>query len=173
MTAPQERRAAGEPRSVRVTGEAKERTATGIYGIIVSAAVMAAAHAPSAVITVAAVLVTLVTYWAAERYARIVAERIHEGHRPSWQTVRDQVTTGWEMVTTSMLPLGVLILVRLLGAGLRAATIWALVCSTVLLCIAGWRVGRGGRLTRLEQIISTVVAGIFGVGLIVLKAVLH
>jgi hypothetical protein len=151
----------------------EEATAAGVYGIIVGAAVMAAAHAPSAVATVLAVLVTLVIYWAAERYARIVAERIHQGHRPSWHTVREQVTSGWEMVTASLVPLGVLVVTRLAGAALQTAVIVALACSTVLLCMAGWRVGRHGRLTAIEQLISTVVAGIFGVGLIALKTLLH
>ena len=151
----------------------EEATAAGIYGIIISAAVMAAAHTQSVVATGVAVLVTLIIYWAAERYARIVAERIHQGHRPSWQTVRDQVTSGWEMVTASFVPLAFLMVARLVGASLRTATIAALVCSTVLLCMAGWRVGAQGRLSRLERVVSTVVAGAFGAAMIVLKTLLH
>jgi hypothetical protein len=151
----------------------EEATAAGIYGIIVSAAVMATAHTPSAVATDLAVLVTLVIYWSAERYARIVAERIHQGHRPSRQTVRDQVTSGWEMITASFIPLAVLTVVRIAGASLRTATIVALVCSTLLLCVAGWRVGTRGRLSRMEQVVSTVVAGAFGAAIIVLKTLLH
>jgi hypothetical protein len=134
---------------------------------------MAAAHTDSAIATDVAVLVTLVIYWAAERYARIVAERIHQGHRPSWQTVRDQVTSGWEMVTASFVPLAVLTVVRVAGASLRTATIVALVCSTLLLCVAGWRVGAQGRLSRMEQVVSTLVAGAFGAAIIVLKTLLH
>ena len=153
--------------------ETPEATAAGIYGIIVSAAVMAAAHAPTAATTVVAVLVTLCVYWAAERYARIVAERIHEGHHPSRQTVREQLTGGWEMITASVLPLLVLVLARLFGAELRAAVIWALTCSTVLLCVAGWRIGQRGRLTTAERLVSSAVAGIFGIGLILLKTLLH
>jgi positive regulator of sigma E activity len=150
-----------------------ESTAAGIYGVIVSAAVMASAHAPTAIATVRAVLVTLGVYWAAERYARIVAERIHEGHRPSIRTVRQQLTDGWEMITASLLPLAVLMVARLLGATLREATIWALVCSTVLLCVAGWHVGRDGRLTVTERCVSSAVAGMFGAALVLLKALLH
>ena len=64
----------------------EEATASGIYGVIVSAAVMSASHADKAYKVIIAVVVTLTIYWGAERYARIVAERIHEGHRPSWTT---------------------------------------------------------------------------------------
>jgi len=158
---------------LRPAYDTEESTAAGIYGVIVSAAVMAAAHAPNARFIVVATLVTLTIYWAAERYARIVAERIHQGHRPSRQTLREQLTGGWEMVTTSFLPLTVLLCVRLLGADLRAAVIWALAASTVLLCMSGWHVGRQGRLSTAERLVSSATAGVFGAGLILLKAMLH
>ena len=83
----------------------EESTADGIYGVIVSAAVMAASHAETAVALAAAVLITLAIYWGAERYARLVAERIHNGHRPNRAQVRRQLTSGWEIVTASALPL--------------------------------------------------------------------
>lgn len=153
--------------------DSEQGTAAGIYGIIVSAAVMAASHAPSAAATVIGVLVTLAIYWAAERYARIVAERIHVGHPPSRRSLRSQLTSGWEMITASTLPLIVLSVTRLLGIDLQTALVWALMCSTVLLCAAGWRIGRHGRLSRWEQLASSAVAGLFGIGLIVLKTMLH
>jgi hypothetical protein len=152
---------------------AQEATAAGIYGVIVSAAVMAAAHAPSAVATAVAVLVTLGIYWAAERYSRIVAERIHQGHRPSRQALREQLTGGWEMVTASLIPLAVLLAVRLVGADLRTAVMWALATSTVLLCVAGWHVGRRGRLSTQERLLSSAIAGLMGLGLIGLKSLLQ
>jgi hypothetical protein len=150
-----------------------EATAAGIYGVIVSAAVMAATHALTAPAVIAAVLVTLCVYWAAERYALIVAERIHEGRRPSRRTVWQQLTSGREMITASVLPLLVLVLVRVLGADLHTAVLWGLACSTVVLCAAGWHIGRGGHLTTAERLVSSAVAGIFGIGLILLKALLH
>jgi|tagenome__1003787_1003787.scaffolds.fasta_scaffold20683622_2 hypothetical protein len=172
MTSPE----SGRPsmsRLVRVTGSTEESTAAGIYGVIVSAAVMATSHAPSVVRIEAAVWVTLIVYWSAERYARLMAERIHEGHRPSWQHVRRQLTTGWEIVTASALPAVVLVVARLLGVGLTAAVISALVCSTLLLCLAGWEIGRRGRLRLSERLVSAAAAGAFGVAMILLKAALH
>jgi hypothetical protein len=158
---------------VRLRHETEEATASGIYGLIVGAAVLVASHATTAIRTVIAVLVTLTIYWLAERYARIVAERIHEGHRPTWHTVRRQLTTGWEMVTASALLLLVLIATRLSGAPLETAEIAALACTTGLLCVAGWWIGWGGRLRPLERLVSTLVAGAFGAALIVLKTLLH
>ncbi len=151
----------------------EESTAAGIYGIIVSAAVMAASHAEGAGTLAVAVLVTLVIYWVAERYARLVAERIHDGRRPTWSQVRRQLTTGWEIVTASALPLVVLVLVDLLGASLYAAVLAALACSTLLLCLAGWAIGRAGQLSTGERVASAAAAGGFGVAMILLKALLH
>lgn len=158
---------------IRLTHETEEATASGVYGIIVGAAVLVAAHAASAWRDVLAVLVTLIVYWAAERYARIVAERIHAGHRPTWHVVREQLTSGWELVTASLLPLLVLVLFRVAGTRLVTAELISLSCSTLLLCLAGWRMGTAGRLTTPERLVSTLVAGAFGVSLILLKTLLH
>jgi hypothetical protein len=158
---------------LRLRHATEESTAAGLYGMIVSAAVMAASHAPSAVAVIGSVLVTLTVYWAAERYARLVAERIHAGHRPTWRQIRRQLTAGWAMVAASALPLAVLALARLLGMDLDHGVFLALSCSTLLLCLAGWEVGRHGKLSLGERLVSTAVAGAFGAGLIVLEVALH
>ncbi|QDC26708.1 hypothetical protein FE374_12395 [Georgenia yuyongxinii] len=148
-------------------------TATGIYGIIVGSAVLASSHAETAVAIDVAVLVTLLIYWAAERYSRLVAARIHDGARPSWVQVRRELTSGWEFVTASALPLVVLLLTRLAGASLDTAVLAALWCSTLLLCLSGWEIGASGRLSRAERFGVALVAGLFGVAMIVLKSLLH
>ena len=158
---------------VKMRHQDREATASGIYGVIVSAAVMSASHAEKAYQVIVAVLVTLTIYWGAERYARIIAERIHEGRRPSWTSVRHQLTHGWEMVTASALPLVTLAVMTVLGAELGTAVLTALLCSTLLLCVAGWGIGRGGRLSTGERLVSTVVAGMFGVFFVLLKTFLH
>ncbi|MEV0902592.1 hypothetical protein [Actinoplanes sp. NPDC049802] len=158
---------------VRLRHENEEATASGIYGLIVGAAVLVTSHATTAIRMEIAVLTTLIIYWLAERYARIVAERIHQGHRPTWRTVRRQLTTGWEMVTASGLPLLVLILVRLAGVSLENSVLAALVCTTVLLGFSGWLIGSNGRLQPAERMLSILVAGGFGAALIVLKTFLH
>ncbi|WP_433383949.1 hypothetical protein ACQPZX_22760 [Actinoplanes sp. CA-142083] len=156
---------------IRLTHETAEGTAAGIYGIIVSSAVLVTAHAETAYKLDIIVLVTLIIYWLAERYARIVAERIHEGHRPRWNSVRQQLTTGWEIMSASLVPLLVLLLARAAGAGMNLAILCALITSTLLLCLAGWRMG--ARLTPAERVVSTLVAGAFGGVMIFLKILLH
>ncbi|HEY7104450.1 MAG TPA: hypothetical protein VH573_22660 [Mycobacteriales bacterium] len=154
-------------------GTSAESTAAGIYGVIVSSAVMAASHAATAAAATVAVLVTLAIYWGAERYARIVAERIHAGRRPDRRELRHQLTTGWEMITASFLPLAVLDISRVLGVQLSTALLAGLSCSTLLLGIAGWAVGREGKLSTWERLVSATVAAAFGGVMIVLKMLLH
>lgn len=162
-----------DPLHARVTGPSEEATAAGIYGVIVSSAVMAASHADSALAVCIAVVVTLVIYWGAERYARLVAERIHDGRRPTWHQVRRQLASGWEIVTASALPLLVLSALGAVGVRLNVAVFVALVVSTLLLSVAGWEMGRGSRMTALERLASASVAGAFGAAMILLKALLH
>ena len=156
---------------IRLTNERVEGTAAGIYGIIVGSAVLVTAHAETAYKLDIIVVVTLLIYWLAERYARIVAERIHEGHRPGWHTVRAQLTSGWEIMSASLVPLLVLLLARGVGAGMNLAILLALITSTMLLGLAGWRMG--ARLSPGERVVSTLVAATFGAIMVVLKILLH
>jgi hypothetical protein len=154
--------------------EDEARTADGIYGLIVSAAVMATAHLPTAGRLAVAVLVTLVVYWAAERYATIVAGRLVAGRKRSRAALRRaEFAEGWGIVTTSFLPLVVLVAVDLLGADVWGAVIAALVCTTALLFLAGLRIGADGGFTVVQRVLSGCAAGAFGLVLIVLKVALH
>ncbi|HEX5861923.1 MAG TPA: hypothetical protein VFY58_08780 [Nocardioides sp.] len=150
-----------------------DETAAGIYGTVVGAAVMAASHAETAAATVLAVGFSLVVYWAAERYARLVAERIHDGRALRWEETRAQLGSGWEVVTASGLPLAVLAVFAASGAALSTAVIAGLICSTVLLCIAGWEIGHRGNLSLAERVTVTAVAGAFGGLMVLLKTLLH
>ena len=58
-------------------------------------------------------------------------------------------------------------------SGSQTAIITSLCCSTVLLGIAGWEMGRNGRLSTLERLASTGIAAAFGIVMIVLKSLLH
>jgi hypothetical protein len=134
---------------------------------------MATSHAEFPGVVAVATLVTLTIYWAAERYSRLVATRIHEGHRPGWRQIRVQLTAGWAIVTASALPLAVLAALGMAGVEVGSAVSWALACSTILLCLAGWEVGRKGGLSGGERLVSATVAGLFGVMMAVLKTLLH
>ena len=153
--------------------EEEARTAHGIYGLIVGSAVMAAAHGEAVGRLAVAVLITLFIYWVAERYAHIMARRTVLRRRLTRPELRRELSHGWELVTASYLPLIVLVGTRLLGAGLTGSVLSALVCSTVLLCLSGWRVGGQAQLGLAQRLVSMSVAGAFGVVMIALKSLLH
>ncbi len=153
--------------------DTQEGTAAGVYGVIVGAAVMAAAHAETVATLDVAVLGTLLVYWTAERYARLLAGRIHAGHRPAWPEVRHELASGWEIVTATLLPLLVVSVSGRFGADLGTAVLLGLCCSTLLLALAGWEMGRHGALSRVERGVSTGMATALGIAMIVLKSLLH
>ena len=158
-----------DPRPADEDGElpAEMRIAHGIYGVIVSCAVMASAQAESIPRLAVGVLVTLIVYWAAERYAHVMASLIMGGGGIRSQHLRQ----GWEIVTASFVPLLVLVGSRLVGAEVFTSVILALCSGTGLLMLTGWRVGRG--LGLLPRLLSAAAAGAFGVVMIVLKTQLH
>jgi hypothetical protein len=134
---------------------------------------MATSHGETSTAVALAVLVTLIVYWAAERYARLVAERVHDGRGLTLHEVRVQLTSGWTIVTASALPLAVLVVGDLLGFDAQLAVSLALAASTLLLFGVGWEIGREASLSTGERILMAMSAGAFGVVMVVLKALLH
>jgi steroid 5-alpha reductase family enzyme len=152
---------------------AEMRIANGIYGVIVSTAVMASARGDSVHRLAVAVLVTLLVYWSAERYAHIMARRTVLGPDVRWRDMRGGLKQGWELVTASFTPLLVLVAADLVGASYFTSVLLALLTGTGLLVLAGWRVGTAAGLTLLPRFLSAAGAGAFGVVMIGLKTLLH
>jgi hypothetical protein len=160
------------PQARRMLAE-ETRTANGIYGIIVGSAVLVSVHGSTVPQLAVAVLGTLVIYWVAERYAHVMARRIVHPEALGWPELRRELHHGWELVTASFLPLGVLVGTRALGAEVSTAVVAALVCATVLLSAAGWQVGREAGLSRWARLGSAACGGAFGAAMILLKTLLH
>lgn len=120
-----------------------------------------------------ALLVTLQVYWAAERYAHVMARRIGLGRKQTHAEVLRELSDGWELVTASFLALLVLLGTRFLGADLSDSVLSALSCSSVLLCLVGWRVARGALLGLVQCLSSATFAGAIGVAMILFKTFLH
>ncbi len=92
----------------------RERRAAGIYGAIVTAAILAAVgeRLPTAALVVS-VVVTLLVYWVAEEYAEILGEQAEGGTLPTWAYIRGALAATWPMVSASYAPLLALLLARL------------------------------------------------------------
>jgi hypothetical protein len=163
---------AGDALPPAVHATAARRRAAGIYGTIVASAVLAAGGGHLRTVPLAVtVLVTLLVYWAAEGYAELLAEQAHAGRLPTWAQLRASLAAIWPMVSASYVPLLSLLVARVLGAATKTAATVALVVAIALLLVHGWVAGRASQLGGLRLLVVTLVAGAFGVVMILLKLV--
>jgi hypothetical protein len=148
----------------------RERRAAGIYGAIVTAAILAAVggRLPTVALVVS-VVVTLLVYWVAEEYAEILGEQAEGGTLPTWAYIRGALAATWPMVSASYAPLLALLLARLAGASALAAANVGLVAATVLLVVHGWSAGRSSQLRGWQLLLATAVAAGLGLVMILLK----
>ncbi len=141
-----------------------------IYGLIVGAAAMAASAEMESVLPVAAAtFVTVLVYWLAERYAEIVGLRIER----RLHSVRLVLREGWPLVEATYLPLAVLLIAALLGAGVDLAVDLALLATTCLLAALGWAAGRASGLKGPRLFLAGVFSGLLGMIMVGLKFLLH
>jgi len=149
---------------------AGRRRAAGIYGAIITAAIIAAVggHLPTLALAVS-VLVTLVVYWVAEEYAELLGEQVTGGHLPTWAYIRAALAHTWPMVSASYLPLLALVLARLAGASASTAANYGLVAAVLLLTFHGWSAGRASRLRGWPLVGITSVAAALGLVMVLLK----
>jgi hypothetical protein len=146
------------------------RRAAGIYGAIITAAILAAVggHLPTAPLVVS-VLVTLVVYWLAEEYAELLGEQIAGGRLPSRVYIREALQATWPMVSASYLPLLALLVARVAGASANQAANVGLVAAVLLLTWHGWWAGRAAQLHGRQLLLATSVAALLGLAMIALK----
>ena len=150
------------------------RRASGIYGTIVTAAVIAASgNTLSSVALEVTVLVTLVVYWLAEQYAELLGEHTHVGQLPSWEQVSSSLSSAWPMVTASFVPLASLLVARLLGASASQAADIALYVSIALLVIHGHAAARVAELRGIRLALVSATAGLLGLAMVLLKVILQ
>ena len=121
------------------------RRAAGVYGAIVTAAILdtVGGHVSTAALAVS-VVVTLLVYWLAEEYAEVLGEQVEGGRPPSGASVRKALAATWPMVSASFAPLVALVLARLAGASALTAANVGLVVAVLLLTFHGWLAGRAG-----------------------------
>jgi hypothetical protein len=150
------------------------RRAAGIYGTIVTAAVIAAGgNQLSTTELEVTVLVTLVVYWLAEQYAELLGEHTHAGRLPNRDQVVSSLAAAWPMVSSSFIPLLTLLLARVAGASAPNAAAVALGVTVVLLVVHGYTAARAAGLTGIRMVIVAGTAGLLGIAMVVLKALLQ
>lgn len=148
----------------------RRRRASGIYGTVITAAVLASAGGELRTAGLAvAVLLTLLVYWAAEQYAEVLGEQAEHGHLPSWSRIRDGLISTSPMISAAYIPVLVLIVARLLGGTRTIAANAALAVAVLLLMTHGWSSGRAAELRGTRLVTVTLIAGSLGLFMIILK----
>jgi hypothetical protein len=151
-------------------GNAGRRRAAGIYGAIITAAILDTAGGRLRTgALVAAVVITLLVYWLAEEYAELLGEQAAGGRLPNRAYIREALAATWPMVSASFLPLLVVVLARLAGASASAAADFGLAAAIVLLTVHGWLAARAARLRGWRLLFAVSVAAGLGLVMVALK----
>jgi len=163
--------AAGDGAQVgAVTENLGRRRAAGIYGAIITAAILdtAGGHVSTNVLVIS-VVVTLLVYWIAEEYAEILGEHTAGGRLPGRAYIKGSLVSTWPMVSASYAPLLAVVLATVAGASALMAANVGLVVAIVLLTIHGWLAGRATQLQGWKLAGVTSVAAGLGLVMILLK----
>ncbi len=162
--------ASGEIQRGPTTENLGRRRAAGIYGAIITAAILdtAGGHLSTAALVIS-VVVTLLVYWLAEEYAEVLGEQVQGGQLPSRASIWGALVTTWPMITASYAPLLALVLARLAGASALTAANVGLVVALVLLTVHGWLAGRAAQLRGWQLVFATSIAAALGLVMVVLK----
>lgn len=163
--------AAGGPRhgGQEIAGR---RRASGIYGSIITAAILTAAGGklPTSALVVS-VVVSLLVYWLAEEYAEFLGEQVVGGRLPTKAHIRSSLAATWPMVSASFAPILVLLLARLAGASPTVAANIGLAVVTVSLAVQGWLAARAAQLHGWRLVTLALAAVVLGLVMIGLKNV--
>src|ERR1700751_5159748 len=146
------------------------RRAAGIYGAIITAAILdtVGGHASTTVLVIS-VVVTLLVYWIAEEYAEVLGEHTAGGRLPSRAYIRHALAATWPMVSASYAPLLAVVLATVAGASALTAANIGLVVAMVLLTIHGWLAGRAAQFRGWKLAGVPSVATGLGLVMILLK----
>lgn len=146
------------------------RRAAGIYGAIITAAILDTAGGKLSTDALAiGVVATLVVYWLAEQYAEVLGEQVAGEGVPAWGHIRDELAATWTIVSASFLPLLALVLARVAGASALAAANVGLIVVVLLLTTHAWSAARSGGLRGRQLLFATAIAVGLGLAMIGLK----
>jgi len=152
----------------------------GIYGTIICASILASTDGERPAKVAVVVIVTLVVYWLAERYAEVLglAATPDDGERVGMQKItvehiRHVVRSGWSMIEVSVTPLLVMLGCRLLGTSGDTAVTIALWYNVLLLVALGSLVAKRAELVGWRRFVATAFTAVLGLVVVGLKASLH
>ena len=118
------------------------------------------------------IVATVGVYWLAHLHAVTISSSLTYGHHPV-KAAEHAFRETLPIAAVSIVPLGVLLLTRLLGAGLTTSAWTALVVTIGLLSFYSYLAGVRGGLDTGGRIVSAVVGAGLGILVALLKVALH
>lgn len=146
-----------------------------LYGAIVAGSVLAvsSAHAEdTANVAVATALVTAI-YWLAHVYVNAIGGRFRDNDRPMHRRIVDAMRDATELLIGAVPPILIFLLARLLGADVQEAAQAALWFTVVMLLFAGAGAAYLAGVRGVTLVVESLIAGSFGLLVILLKYLLH
>lgn len=143
-----------------------------ILGTVVGAAAMAVASLHGTLgEVIASVLVTVAVYWAAERYAEVLAAAVHGPGRRS--RLAAALRRGSPMIEAAYTPLVILVAIVLVTSDLKDGVLAALAVATVMLGGFGHVAARKAGTSRASAVAWGAGSAMLGVVVMLLKMSLH
>lgn len=151
------------------------RGGEGVFvGTVVCAAVIAygVGHLETTGQLCLAIVGTVLIYWLAHLHAATLGASVTHGHHPL-VALRLALVQTWWIAGASLLPIAVMLLAEILGAGLRTAAWVALLATIVLLTGYSYLAGVRSGLGTWGRVASALAGAGIGVLIALLKLALH
>jgi hypothetical protein len=146
-----------------------------VYGVIVIGALLAAESGrhESYLDTVVSALLATALYWLAHAYASVLGERLSGGGRLTARGLWRGLAHDWALVRGATVPLLALLLAWATGASQEGAVNAALWTSVISLTLFELLAGLRSRAAAAELAFETAVGATMGLGILVLRILLH
>jgi hypothetical protein len=146
-----------------------------VYGVLVTGAVLAAESSVDETMfqAAASVAVTIVLLWVSHAYSYAVADRMATGKGWSSRTAVEAGVHEWPLIRGSLVPLVVLLLAGAAGASTTTALYVAMMSAVALLVLFELVAGLRSHLPTAALLVQTAIGGVLGIGIVVLKVVIH
>lgn len=146
-----------------------------VYGILVVDALLAAesARREQFPATIGAVALAITLYWLTHAYSDLTERRLEHNERLTLAAVGRTLIHDLMIVAGAALPLLALLISWAAGASLGTAVIVAIWTSAVVIVVIEVIAGIRAELTGKQLAIQIVVGALFGLGVILLRVILH
>jgi hypothetical protein len=146
-----------------------------LYGALIAASVLAAASAKGVHGTAVALsaAVTIVAYWLAHCYIEAQSLSLAGDGRHVFQRIAHAASSEAGILQGGTPAIAVYLVAELLGATPETAATIGAWFSVAMLLVAGWLTARASGRHGWAAVVDTAVAGLFGIVVIVAKALLH